>query len=99
MKIDTFFIVNAVLLVALIAGASYLQKTYDTDKAPHTDTAAASNTVPAVSDTSGGWHISTAAAPATIVTPATGQTQMARAVVKTVPKPAVHRVYNEDDDN
>ena len=33
MRLDTFFIVNVLLMVALVAGASYLQKAYDPESA------------------------------------------------------------------
>ena len=95
MKIDTFFVVNAALLVALIAGASYLQKTYDPDQAPK-ETAVAPSAATAVSDTSGGWHLSTPA-PASAVAPASAKVETTSATP--APKPAVHRVYNEERDD
>lgn len=87
------FIVNVLLLVALVAGATYLQKTYDTDKAPSGKVVATETTQPTVASTddTGGWHITTAAA-----------VTAAPAVSAPAPKPATTRVYNrggEDDDN
>ena len=83
------FITNVLLLAALVAGASYLQKTYDTDR-PQSAPAAAQSS-PAVADDAGGWHLSTTTTQATEA-PAAAP----------APKPTPSRVYNrerEDDDN
>jgi len=98
MKIDTFFIVNAALLVALIAGASYLQKMYDPDQAPK-EAASAPSAAAAVSDDSSGWHLSTSTPAATAATTVAPVTQSApKTTAVPAPKP-VRRVYNEERDD
>ncbi len=99
MKIDTFFIVNVLLMLALIAGASYLQKAYDPEQ--HGEEVSTQTTAAAPAGSLGGWQVSTTSATATTnastnTTVAPVQTTPAPPAKAPAPKPAVHRVYNEE---
>jgi len=91
------FIGNALMLVALVAGASYLQKTYDTDTTP----VAASNTpstqstpVVAADNSASGWQISTSSIS---TKPTSVATTPAASPAPSTPAPKVRRTYTDDD--
>ena len=91
------FIGNALMLAALVAGASYLQKTYDTDTTP----VAASNTpstqsapVVAADNSASGWQISTSSVS---TKPASVATTPATSLAPATPAPKVRRTYTDDD--
>ena len=99
MVIDKLFIVNALLLAALVAGASYLQTVYGTGPqqgVQSVSVAATTTAATATAGTSSGWQVSTATTPAhTTATPAA--TPVAPKPAAPAPKPSIRRVYNDDE--
>ena len=95
---NKLFIASVLMLIGLIGGASYLQKTYDTEGAPivssNTSNTPSTPTVAAANDTSG-WQISTSTAP---TKPASAVSTPVASPAPTTPAPAVRRAYTSDDD-
>ena len=88
------FIGNVLMFAALVAGAAYLQKTYDTDTAPlATSNTSSTPTVAAANDTSG-WQISTSSVS---TQPASTVTAPATPPAPATPAPRARRAYNDDD--
>jgi hypothetical protein len=101
MNIDKNFIVNVALLLGLVTGATYLQKTHDADKTSGENLSEKSITQPAATNTGGeGWHVnaSSTVAPASTAAPTSAAAAPAT-VQKPAPAPAVRRVYNRERDD